>query len=154
MITTEIPDRVESASQRVLFVAPAGADRDLYVTALRDAGFAPIAVPTAAAAASLFEAGESFQVVVTELLPDPDEAWSFIERRCAEQPDVPVIIVTSLIRPDRAQLRRSRLVGCAAFVAKPCSLEQMVTTVGFVLRGGRRLELLNYVEPGSAHIIE
>jgi DNA-binding NtrC family response regulator len=154
MITTETPDAVGCASQRVLFVAPAGADRDLYVTALNEAGFVPVAVPTPAAASALFEAGESFQVVVTELLPDPDVAWSFIERRRAEQPDVPVIIVTSLIRPDRAQQRRSRVVGCAAFVAKPCSLEQMVATVGFVVRGGRRLELLHYVEPGSTHIIE
>jgi hypothetical protein len=68
-------------------------------------------------------------VIVMELLPEPAEAWAFIERRCGEVPIVPLIILTSLIRPDRAHRRKARALGCAAFVAKPCSLRQLVDIV-------------------------
>ena len=47
-------------------------------------------------------------VFVMELLPEPAEAWAFIERRCADAPDVPLIILTSLIRPDRSHRRKAR----------------------------------------------
>jgi CheY-like chemotaxis protein len=150
MITTNTLDPVEGTSPRVLFVAPAAPDRDLYLTALDRAGFAPTAVPTVAAAADVLEAGEQFQVIVTELIPEPDVAWAFIERRCASQPDVPVVVVTSLIRPDRAHRRRARVVGCAAFVAKPCSLMQLVDVVTLVCRGRRGLEVSSYVEPPAS----
>ena len=86
-------------------------------------------------------------MIVMELLPDPDEAWTFIEQRCADSPDVPLIILTSLIRPDRANRTRARALGCAAFVAKPCSLSQLVDVVCRVRRGTRGLEISTYDAP-------
>ena len=148
-ITTNTLDPFETASPRVLFVAPPAADRDLYLAALKNSGFAPTAVSTVKAAATLLEGGESFHLIVTELLPEPDAAWAFIERRCAHQSRVPIIIVTSLIRPDRAHRRRARVVGCAAFVAKPCSLAQLVEVVTLVSRGRRGLEVSTYVDPDA-----
>jgi CheY-like chemotaxis protein len=129
---------------RVLFVYPAGPDRDLYVSALGEAGFETSAEATVAAAANLLTTGYAADVIVMELLPEPDEAWTFIEQRCANSPDVPVIVLTSLIRPDRANRQRARALGCAAFVAKPCSLMHLVNVVSRVRRGSRGLEISTY----------
>ena len=128
-------------------MAPAAADRELYTAALNEAGFVPTAVDTPADATTLHEAGESFDVIVTELIPDPVAAWAFIERRRAGDPNVPVVVVTAMIRPDHAHRRRARVLGCAAFVAKPCSLAQLVDVVTLVSRGRRGLEVSTYVEP-------
>jgi hypothetical protein len=83
---------------------------------------------------------------VTELLPDPAAAWTFIEQRCTLDSGVPLIVLTSLIRPDRLNRRRARAIGCAAFVAKPCSLIQLVDVVSLVRRGVRGLEIATYTE--------
>jgi len=56
-----------------------------------------------------------------------------------------VIVLTSLIRPDGANRRKARTLGCAAFVAKPCSLRQLVDVV---VRGERELEISSYSDPG------
>jgi DNA-binding response OmpR family regulator len=138
---------LEARKDRVLFVYPTGPDRDLYVSALSEAGFETSAEATVAAAATLLISGYVTDVIVMELLPEPDEAWAFIEQRCADSSDVPLIIITSLIRPDRANRKRARALGCAAFVAKPCSLMQLVDVVSRVRRGGRGLEISTYAEP-------
>jgi CheY-like chemotaxis protein len=137
------------AEGRVLFVYPAGPDRDLYLWALGEAGFEATAEATVADAAALLET-EAPDVIVMELLPEPADAWAFIERRCADAPDVPLIILTSLIRPDRSHRRKARALGCAAFVAKPCSLLQLVDVVLRVRRGSRGLEISFYAESGTS----
>jgi len=126
---------------RVLFVYPPGPDRDLYVSALREAGFEIATGQTVTDATTLLHTGEPRDVIVMELLPDPFEAWAFIERRCADAPDVPLIILTSLIRPDRSNRRRALALGCAALVATPCSLLHVVDVVSRVRRGARGLEI-------------
>jgi CheY-like chemotaxis protein len=112
--------------------------------ALSDAGFVTTAEVTVAAAIASLGTGSAPDVIVTELMPEPLEAWPFIESRCADTPAIPVIILTSLVRPDRANRRRARAVGCAAFVAKPCSLQQLVRVVTQVHDGSRWVELLTY----------
>jgi DNA-binding response OmpR family regulator len=114
---------------------------------LGEAGFETRATATVAAAAGLLETAESADVIVMELLPEPNEAWAFIERQRTVASDVPLIIITSLIRPDRSNRRRARALGCAAFVAKPCSLWQLVDVVSRVRRGSRGLEISTYAEP-------
>jgi DNA-binding response OmpR family regulator len=84
-----------------------------------------------------------------ELLPDPAAAWTFIEERRAKNSSLPLIILTSLIRPDRSNRQRARALGCAAFVAKPCSLAQLVDVVSRVLRGSRGLEISTYREAST-----
>jgi len=132
---------------RVLFIYPHGPDRTLYVSALREAGFEVGAEATVTDATALLHTGDTPDAIVMELLPEPIEAWAFIERQCADAPGVPLIILTSLIRPDRAHRRRARTLGCAAFVAKPCSLQQLVDVVARVRRGSRGLEISTYEAP-------
>lgn len=115
-----------SAEGRVLFVYPVGPDRDLYLSALGEAGFATTVAATVMGAAASLQMEAPPDVIVMELLPAPAEAWAFIERRCADAPDIPLVILTSLIRPDRAHRRKAHALGCAPFVAKPCSLRQLV----------------------------
>jgi hypothetical protein len=54
-----------------------------------------------------------------------------------------------LIRPDGANRLKARALGCAAFVGKPCPLQQLVEVVLRVRRGGRGLEIPTYAELGS-----
>ena len=134
---------VEVRKGRILLVYPGGPDLDLYLSALTDAGFETTATASVSAAATLLRTGHAIDLIVMELVPEPDEAWAFIEQRCA---DVPLIILTSLVRPDRANRKRARALGCAAFVAKPCSLMQLVNVVSLVRRGSRGLEISAYAE--------
>jgi two-component system, cell cycle response regulator DivK len=129
---------------RVLFVHPAGPDRELYLSALDHAGFTTTVEATVAAAVTVLETESPPDVIVMELLPEPFDAWAFIERRCANAPEVPVVILTSLIRPDRANRQKARALGCAAFVAKPCSVQQLVDVVSQVHDGTRGLEISTY----------
>jgi CheY-like chemotaxis protein len=119
----------------------------VYLSALDDAGFATTAEATVAAAVTALETDDAPDVMVMELLPEPSEAWAFIERRRADAQDVPVIILTSLIRPDRANRQKAHALGCAAFVAKPCSAQQLVDVVSQVQAGSRGLEISTYAEP-------
>jgi CheY-like chemotaxis protein len=120
------------------------------LSALGEAGFETTATATVADAAALLKMEAPPDVIVMELLPEPIEAWAFIEQRCTDAPDVPLIILTSLIRPDRAHRRKARSLGCAAFIAKPCSLRQLVDVVWRVRRGSRGLEISTYDESGTA----
>lgn len=89
-------------------------------------------------------AAERPDVIVLELLPEPIGAWAFIEQQSVAAPEIPFVILTSLVRPDRRNRNRARPLGCAAFVAKPCSLSLLVDVVSRVLRGSRGLEVLAY----------
>jgi CheY-like chemotaxis protein len=130
------------AAERLLFVHPVGTDRDLYASALREAGLDARVEATVASAATALEDGPAPGVILMELLPEPAAAWAFIERHA--RASVPVIFLTSLIRPDRANRSQAKALGCAAFVAKPCSVSQLVDIVLRVRRGGRGLEISNY----------
>ena len=131
----------------ILFVCPSGLDRDLYVSALREAGFATTMAETPAAATKWLEEAAVLDVLVVDLLPDPEDAWALIARGCAPPSRIPVMVLTSLVRPDGSNRRRARALGCAAFVAKPCSLRQLVDIVRRVQRGERNLEVVSYAEP-------
>ena len=128
-------------------MSPSGLDRDLYVSALREAGFATTIAETPTAAAKWLEEAAVPGVVVVDLLPEPEDAWVLIARGCAHPSRIPVMVLTSLVRPDGSNRRRARALGCAAFVAKPCSLRQLVDIVRRVQRGERNLEVLSYAEP-------
>jgi CheY-like chemotaxis protein len=84
-------------------VWPPGLERDLdlYVSALGDAGFATTAVGTAAAAAEHLAGVGTFDLIVMDLLPEPEEAWALIERACANPSWTSVMLLTSVIRPAR-----------------------------------------------------
>jgi CheY-like chemotaxis protein len=79
---------------------------------------------------------------VRQLLPDmvvivldrgDDRDWDRINAldRDAVTRHIPVIIVTSAVRPDGANRRKARGLGnCAAFVAKPCDHRMLIASAG------------------------
>jgi len=141
---TSTAKRKQSAMKgHVLLVSSPGVDRDLYVSALTDAGFSTTPIRTVQDAATPLVEGE-ITLIAMDLLPEPDRAWEFMEQRTTASRDVPIVIFTSLIRPDGANRRRARTLGCAAFLAKPCSLRQLVNVVSRVHQGERGLEIVTY----------
>jgi DNA-binding NarL/FixJ family response regulator len=78
-----------------------------------------------------------------DLLPEQNQAWAFIARMRAQCSAVPLIILTSLIRPDRANRQRARVLGCAAFVSKPCAPNHLVEIVRRTIAGERGLEIVS-----------
>lgn len=146
MIRTSSGNDSRVRGGNVLFVCPFGLDRDLYVSALRAAGFATTIEETPAGAASWLEEAAVLDVMVVDLLPEPEDAWDLIARGCAHPSRIPVMVLTSFIRPDRSNRRKAHTLGCAAFVAKPCSLRQLVDIVRRVQRGECNLELVSYAE--------
>ena len=127
----------------VLLASAPGVDRDLYVSALTDAGFSITSTRTIQDVATCLLEGD-ITLIAMDLLPEPDRAWEFIEQRTMAPSRVPIVIFTSLIRPDAANRRRARALGCAAFLAKPCSLRQLVNVVSRVHHGERGLEITTY----------
>lgn len=85
----------------MLWVSAPGLDRELYVSALGDAGFATVVVETALAATDWLAGGEAPDVIVMDLLPEPDQAWALVEHAATQSCTAPVVIFTSLIRPGR-----------------------------------------------------
>jgi CheY-like chemotaxis protein len=129
--------------KRLLFVSPSGYDRDFYVSSLRNAGF-DVEVRDAIADAADVLAATMPDLIVMDLLPQPDSAWAFIQRLASDVPTIPVILLTAMVRPDRSNRLKARRLGCAAFVAKPCSPARLVDVVLRVERGERGLEIVDY----------
>ena len=130
----------------VLFVCPSGLDRDLYVSALREAGFATTIAETPAAATKWPEKAAVLDVLVVDLLPELEDAWALIARGCAPPSRIPVMVLTSLVRPDGSNRRRARARLCRFC----CKALLFVTTGGrCATRAARRTqpEVVSYAEP-------
>lgn len=125
----------------ILFVCAAGPEREVYVRELADAGLVTVVAEDTADATDKFKDLPTPELAVLDLLPRPDLAWALAERLA---PSTAVIILTSLIRPDRANRQTARRLGCAAFIAKPCSPRQLLDVVLRVRNGERGLEITTY----------
>ena len=55
----------------------------------------------------------------------------------------PVIALTSWVAPDGRYRRRAFELGCAAFVAKPCFVDQLLEVVERVCQGESQVEVLS-----------
>jgi len=128
---------------RVWFVSDPSLERDVYVAELQSAGFETEAVVSIEEVARRLEGEAEPDLLFLDLLPVPDEAWTLIARVRAASP-LPIIIFTTLVRPDRANRNRARQLGCAAFVAKPCSPSLLVSVARQVCQGARGLEVMGY----------
>jgi DNA-binding NtrC family response regulator len=125
----------------VWMVHPPGVVRELYVSALERSGLSVDVADNVVGTRLEPVETEYTGTLVLELLPVPDEAWHLIERTRRLHPQMAIVIITSLIRPDGANRRRARELGCAAFLAKPCGVDLLVHTVVRVRGGDRGLEI-------------
>ncbi len=139
---------IDSAPARrdIAFVHPPDLSREIYLEVLSTAEYRLAALDTPEEGLAWLDAGHRPSLVVVDLLPRQDSAWALIDRLRQDMPEIPVVILTSLIRPDGRYRRRARGCGVAAFVAKPCSLGQLADIIRRVLAGERQIESVRYTE--------
>jgi DNA-binding NarL/FixJ family response regulator len=128
----------------VLFAQPLDAGQGLCLDVLVAEGFTAVAADTVSDAFAYAGGHGAPRVAVFELSPSPD-AWPAIAQFRREHPDAAVVVTTYGLRPNRRRRRMTRDAGCAAFVAKPCSIRQFIDVIVRVAAGERGIELVDIV---------
>lgn len=132
--------QVTSSPARVLIVDNLADDQEIYGIGLRSLGF-DVLVRATLADAIPDAATFTPDVIVLHL---GDAEWELCDRLHdhAATRDVPVIVITGWVRPDRANRERARTTAnCAAFVGKPCTHKAVAAVIARVLAGERQIEL-------------
>jgi DNA-binding NtrC family response regulator len=143
-MTSRSSDTPPSQSDLVI-VQPPDLSREMYRSVLAQKGYSTAAFDDIDAARQWLESPEHVTAaIILELLPSPDDTWSLIRKVRREKPDIAVILLTSVVRPDRANRRRAAATGVAAFVGKPCGVRQLVDIVTRVMSGERGIEVTHY----------
>ena len=120
-------------------------DGQMYVTGLAKHGFRVELADEFEDIGTAIRSAEPAAVVLDMKLGD-QRLWSRLEAiRCGDLLNVPGILLTASIRPDRANRLRARDIGCAAFVAKPCIPDHLAPILRAVLSGDRGL-IIRYPE--------
>lgn len=133
-------DNVSVANMKTtLFVSGDADHRELYVPALRHAGYGATVINGIVRAAERLRRLPA-DAVILHLERDDDSAWQDCRVLIEAAKQAPVVMITSWVRPDAANVRRSMAVGCAAFVAEPCVPTDLVLVLQRVLAGERSLE--------------
>lgn len=114
-------------------------DGGMYVTGLAKHGFRVDLADVFDDMAGAIRDAQPDAVVLDMKLGD-QQLWSRLETiRCGGLFNVPGILLTGSIRPDRANRIRARDIGCAAFVAKPCIPDHLAPILRAVIAGDRGL---------------
>jgi DNA-binding response OmpR family regulator len=113
---------------------------DLYVLALRTARVGLISVGAVDEALQLVR-DRSISAVIVDVA-DPNTDWDACGAlRAAIPEDMPLIVLTGWI--DAQARHQADAIGCAAFVAKPASPEQMLDVLRRVRTGERGIVVLD-----------
>jgi CheY-like chemotaxis protein len=107
---------------------------DLYVLALRTARVSLVSVSAVDEALQLVR-DQSISAVIVDVANPPADWAACRALRAAMPEDVPLVVLTGWI--DSQARQQADAIGCAAFVAKPASPEQMLEVLRRV-RGGER----------------
>ena len=126
-----------SDAVRVLLIDDNPDDEELYPRGLQMEGFRVEDVDKDDRLASVVESSDA-DVVVFHL--NGIFMWDACERVC-KSARVPIVLLTAHVRPDRANRDRARRLGIAAFVAKPCTPEDLGRVIKRVLAGERGLDV-------------
>lgn len=134
----------DGARLRSGFVVVVSADddvRDMYVQLLR--GYRRKALGVTGLD-QLLELGQQSDVgvVLFDALTLSDFDVCDTVARSSALSGAPVVVLTAWIHDDRRFRDRAEHAGCAAFVAKPCSPELVVSTLDRVQRGERGIEIV------------
>jgi CheY-like chemotaxis protein len=125
----------------ILLVGENGHDLDLYSVGLPGFGFAVTAVQTAEDASFIASVAEFDALVLSFVAPD-DAGWQECEalRNHTATGHLPMLILSTRVRADRANGDRAQRLGCAAFVTKPCTPEHLAHVLRRTLAGERFIE--------------
>jgi DNA-binding response OmpR family regulator len=112
---------------------------DLYVLSLRNARIGLLSVGGVEEALQLVR-DRSVSAVIVDVA-DPGTDWEVCRRlRMETGEDVPLIVLTGWIDADAR--RQAEVAGCAAFVAKPASADQLLDVLRRTRRGERGIVCL------------
>ena len=136
---------------RLLLVGGNRDEVEVYECGLAMYGFQVETLPDVA---GLLEAIETFQpaAIVLDLEFCDPAVWEVVgalQKR--EDPDLPVILLTAWIRADGAIRARASPMGCAAFVVKPCTPDQLAGIARAVIGGVRGLSISRTEQFAAIH---
>ena len=130
---------MSATALRLLFVDELADDQVMYGTGLQLLGFdvcMVASVPEALTHADTFRP----HVIVLHLGTGQWDLCSAFSER-PPTADVPIVVITAHVRPDRANRDRARATpNCAAFIGKPCTHEDIALVVRRVAAGERHIE--------------
>ena len=124
---------------RLLFVDELADERLMYGMGLQLVGFdvcMVASVPEALTQADTFRP----HAIVVHL---GTGRWDLCDAfgQCRATSDVPIVVITADVRPDRVNRDRARTTpNCAAFIGKPCTHEDIAVVVRRVIAGERHIE--------------
>ncbi|HIE11067.1 MAG TPA: response regulator [Kiritimatiellae bacterium] len=99
---------------------------------LRSEGHEVRAFEAAAEANDALWSGEPLDLVITDLRMSPIDGIQFIDVVNEARPDVPILVVSAYLdEPAIAEVERR---GCAGYVKKPFTMEEILTAVYRILR--------------------
>ena len=125
---------------RILVVDDEEAIREIVSSMLKTAGYVCQQAGSGLEALAILESGESFELMLSDLIMADLDGIGLLERSKERFPDVPVIMVTAVhdISVALAALRN----GAYDYLLKPFEREQLLATVGRALEN-RRLKMEN-----------
>ncbi|KAF7599324.1 MAG: DNA-binding response regulator [Candidatus Dactylopiibacterium carminicum] len=88
---------------------------------------------SAAEALALVEAGQEFDLVLTDLMLPDMSGFSLLSVLAHRFPTIPVVVISAL--SDEASVKRALKAGAAGFISKALSSEQLIAALRAVLRG-------------------
>lgn len=124
-----------------LLIADCDEDLDLYSVGLLAWGIEVTATRTADEATFL-ASRPHFDAIVLSVVAPHGLGWEECERLRSHSATsgLPLVVLSASVRADRANRDRARRLGCAAFVAKPCTPEHLAFIIRRVLAGERAIE--------------
>lgn len=121
---------------RVLVIEDHALVREALVGALERVGV-PCSYAQAASAAeamAMVDAGDEFDLVLTDLMLPDMSGFSLVSVLSHRFPTIPVVVVSALA--DEASVKRALKAGAAGFISKAISSDQLVDAVRTILEGG------------------
>jgi putative nucleotidyltransferase with HDIG domain len=127
-------------SERVLVVDDEEPIREIVASMLQNAGFECLRARSGLEAMAILESGESFELMLTDLMMPELDGIGLLERSKERFPDMPVVMVTAVhdISVALAAIRN----GAYDYLLKPFEREQLLATARRALEN-RRLKLEN-----------
>lgn len=129
---------------RIMFITDHDDDLVLYRVGLQAEG---IAVATAMTVdEAIFIAGiRHFDAIVLVVVAPNGDGWKPCQvlRAHPATSALPLVVLSASVRSDRINRDRARQLGCAAFVAKPCTPPELASVLRRVVAGERDIEELD-----------
>ena len=121
----------------MLFVDDDATIRELMSTLLEDIGYATLLAQSGLEAMALLNAGESVDVLVTDLSMPGMDGLSLIRAAQAYQPDLPAILLTGYAGEGTSLAVTGAISGSFSLLRKPITAEHLAEQIAVLLEARR-----------------